>query len=232
MSSYALDPTLPHRLPPPRRLIERRAGRPRPVFRPEQGAVRVFDFKVLKSEHFDIYFYPDEREAANAAARMGERWYPALPLFGHQLKGRQPLILYASSAQFRQTNAIQGDLGEGTGGVTEALRRRIVLPAGGTLGDLDHVIGHELTHAFQYDITGQRAGGMPAAAALPLWFIEGMAEYALARAGRPADRDVDARRDRRTPRATPCPRSGSSTIRGTSPTATGRRCWPNRRALR
>lgn len=137
------------------------------------------DFKVLKSEHFDIYFYPDEQEAANAAARMGERWYQRLSLlFGHQLKGRQPLILYASSAQFRQTNAIQGDLGEGTGGVTEALRRRIVLPVGGTLGDLDHVIGHELTHAFQYDITGSGPGGVPAAARLPLWFIEGMAEYA------------------------------------------------------
>jgi hypothetical protein len=46
----------------------------------------------------------------------------------------------------------------------------------------DHVIGHELTHAFQYDITGTgRAtslGALPAATQLPLWFIEGMAEYA------------------------------------------------------
>ena len=33
-----------------------------------------FDFQVLKTEHFDIYFYPQEEEAARAAARMGERW--------------------------------------------------------------------------------------------------------------------------------------------------------------
>src|SRR6266536_3207365 len=75
---------------------------------------------------------------------------------------------------------VQG-IGEGTGGVTEALRRRIVLPTGGTLGDLNHVIGHELTHAFQYDITGSgnpnSRGRLPAATDLPLWFIEGMAEY-------------------------------------------------------
>jgi Tol biopolymer transport system component len=141
-----------------------------------------FDFKVLKTEHFDIYFYPVEKEAAEEAGRMAERWLTRLStVFNHELTGRQPLILYASPAQFQQTNAIGGDLGEGTGGVTEALRRRIVLPVGGTLEDLNHVIGHELTHAFQYDITGSgRAtslGALPGATALPLWFIEGMAEY-------------------------------------------------------
>src|SRR5919199_1628128 len=141
-----------------------------------------FDFKVLKTEHFDIYYYPSEQEAAVAAARMAERWYLRLSnVLDHELSGRQPLILYASGPQFQQTNAVGGEIGEGTGGVTEALRRRIVLPIGGTLGDLNHVVGHELTHAFQYDITGGgrngNLGAMPAATALPLWFIEGMAEY-------------------------------------------------------
>jgi Tol biopolymer transport system component len=141
-----------------------------------------FDFKVLKTEHFDIYFYPDEQQAADQAARMAERWLTRLStVFRHELSGRQPLILYASPSEFQQTNAIGGDLGEGTGGVTEALRRRIVLPVGGTLEDLNHVIGHELVHAFQYDMTGSgrptSLGALPAATALPLWFIEGMAEY-------------------------------------------------------
>jgi hypothetical protein len=140
-----------------------------------------FDFRVLKTEHFDVYFYPREQAAATAAARMAERWYARLSaVFAHRLSGRQPLILYATGPQFQQTNVV-GGIGEGTGGVTEALRRRIVLPIGGTLGDLDHVIGHELVHAFQYDITGTGSpntyGAVPGAAALPLWFIEGMAEY-------------------------------------------------------
>jgi Tol biopolymer transport system component len=141
-----------------------------------------FHFQVLKTEHFDVYYYQGEQVAAADAARMAERWWTRLSaVFNHELSGRQPLILYASPAEFQQTNAIQGDLGEGTGGVTEALRRRIVLPIGGTLTDLNHVVGHELTHAFQYDITGSgrpgSLGGTPAATALPLWFIEGMAEY-------------------------------------------------------
>ena len=141
-----------------------------------------FDFRVLKTEHFDIYFYPPEEAAARHAARMAERWYTRLSsILDHELSGRQPLILYASAPEFQQTNAVGGGIGEGTGGVTEALRRRIVLPTGGTLGDLDHVIGHELVHAFQYDITGSgrpnSLGALPAATQLPLWFIEGMAEY-------------------------------------------------------
>jgi Tol biopolymer transport system component len=141
---------------------------------------KQLDFQVLKTEHFDIYYYPSEREGIDIAARMAERWRVRLGrVLHHELKGRQPLVLYASHPDFEQTNAIQGDLGEGTGGVTEPLRRRIVLPLGGPLADTDHVIGHELVHAFQFDMTTKQnsAPGQNGAERLPLWFIEGMAEY-------------------------------------------------------
>jgi Tol biopolymer transport system component len=138
-----------------------------------------FDFKVLKTEHFDIYYYPEEEAATKLAAQMAERWYARLSrALNHELRGRQPLILYASGPHFRQTNAIEGQIGEGTGGVTEAYKRRIVLPFAGPLEATDHVLGHELVHAFQYDITNTNVSGNNAGAlALPLWFIEGMAEY-------------------------------------------------------
>src|SRR6478672_13911717 len=56
-----------------------------------------FKFKVLATDHFDIYFYPEEEEAARLASRMAERWYARLSVvLNHQLRGRQPLILYAS----------------------------------------------------------------------------------------------------------------------------------------
>jgi len=140
---------------------------------------REFDFKVLKTDHFDIYYYTEEEEAAKMAARMAERWYTRLSqLLNHELSTRQPLILYASGPHFRQTNAIEGELGEGTGGVTEAYKRRIVLPFAGPIEASDHVLGHELVHAFQYDVTGTNvSSGAAGALALPLWFIEGMAEY-------------------------------------------------------
>jgi Tol biopolymer transport system component len=139
-----------------------------------------FDFQVLKTEHFDIYFYPEEREGVEMAARMAERWMVRLEnTLQFELRGRQPLILYASQPHFQQTNAIGGEVGEGTGGVTESLRRRIIHPLAGSLADTDHVIGHELVHAFQFDMTAAPEGqpGQTGAHQLPLWFIEGMAEY-------------------------------------------------------
>jgi len=141
-----------------------------------------FDFKVLATEHFDIYFYPEEEAAVRIAAQMAERWYARLSkLLDHQLNGRQPLILYAAHPHFQQTNVLAGEIGEGTGGVTESGKRRVILPFAGGLAETDHVLGHELVHAFQYDLAAQvdiqgRPTG-PGLQALPLWFIEGMAEY-------------------------------------------------------
>jgi Tol biopolymer transport system component len=143
---------------------------------------RDFKFQVLKTPHFDIYYYPEEATAAQMASRMAERWYVRLStLMDHQLRGRQAVILYGSGSQFRQTNVVEGDLGEGTGGVTEAYKRRIVLPFAGPIQATDHVLGHELVHAFQYDMTNTSAtaasAGSPGIMSLPLWFVEGMAEY-------------------------------------------------------
>jgi len=139
-----------------------------------------FDFKVLRTDHFDIHFYPQEQDATAIAARMAERWRTRLgQLLQYDLKGRQPVILYAGGPQFRETNVV-GDIGEGTGGVTESVRRRVVLPFAGPFAETDHVLGHELVHAFQYQITsgaGLSIQQSPGAAVLPLWFIEGMAEY-------------------------------------------------------
>lgn len=137
-----------------------------------------FDFKIMKTEHFDIYYYPPEKAAAEDAARMVERWQDRLEvLFDHELTSRQPLILYADHPDFQQTNVISGQISQGTGGVTEGMKRRIVLPLTGSFKANDHVIGHELVHAFQYDIMNNSAGGMRAGGNIPLWMIEGMSEY-------------------------------------------------------
>ncbi len=142
-----------------------------------------FKFEVLKTDHFDVYFYEDERENAARVGQMAERWYARLStVFEHELKTRQPLMLYASHPDFEQTNTIGGLIGEGTGGVTEGMKRRVVLPLAGTLAETDHVLGHELVHAFQYDISASRSPGGGGGVGtgierLPLWFVEGLAEY-------------------------------------------------------
>lgn len=134
-----------------------------------------FDFRILQTEHFDIYYYPREEDAIVYVARLAERWYARLSeALEHELDGRQPLILYASHSDFRQTNLISGTPSESTGGLTEGLKRRIVMPLGVGLGETNHVLGHELVHAFQYDIAREYKVGL---LGIPLWFIEGMAEH-------------------------------------------------------
>jgi Tol biopolymer transport system component len=141
---------------------------------------KPFHFEMLETEHFHVYFYSEEREAAGELARMAERWYARLAkIFGSDLSTVQPIVVYASGPDFRQTNVISGEIGEGTGGVTEGAKRRIVLPLAGSLQETDHVLGHELVHAFQYDMarTDPNKGAGAGIERLPLWFIEGMAEY-------------------------------------------------------
>ncbi len=140
-----------------------------------------FNFKILHTKHFNIYYYKEEKAAVKYAAEIAERWYTRHSIILQDtLKGKQTLILYDGFPQFSQTNVTQGMIGQGTGGFTEPLLRRIVLPFAGPLAETNHVIGHELVHAFQFDITGKNQkneNGLPAASNMPLWFIEGMAEY-------------------------------------------------------
>jgi Tol biopolymer transport system component len=138
-----------------------------------------FEFEVLETPHFDIHYYPEAGIVIEDAARMAERWYERFArLFQHEFEKPKPLVLYADHADFQQTNTLQGSLGEGTGGVTESLKNRVIMPMTGSYWDTDHVLGHELVHAFQYNIAQSRQGtGIQGLSRLPGWLVEGMAEY-------------------------------------------------------
>jgi len=137
-----------------------------------------FDFKTFTTENFDIYFYPEEREAVTDAGRMAERWYQRHSrTFLREFKERKPLIFYANSADFQQTNVVRGQLGQGTGGVTESIKERVTMPLTGSYKETDHVLGHELVHSFQYDIALRGDVQGFSLRNLPLWLVEGMAEY-------------------------------------------------------
>jgi Tol biopolymer transport system component len=136
-----------------------------------------FDFRILRTPHFDEYFYPAESLLVHDAGRMAERWYVRLSdMFRHNFD-RKSIVFYADQPDFQQTNVVGDELSEGTGGVTEGLRTRVVMPFTGIYADNDHVLGHELVHVFQYSVAEAGQGGLARLGALPLWLIEGMAEY-------------------------------------------------------
>ena len=88
-----------------------------------------FNFQIIRTEHFEVYYYERERAAALDAARMAERGYARLSrILHHQFQARKPIILYASTSDFQQTNVTDAS-GEGLGGVTEPFKHRMVMPS-------------------------------------------------------------------------------------------------------
>jgi len=139
-----------------------------------------FDWQVLKTDHFNVYFYPEEEEIAQVAAKMAEDSYTYhVEKFNHVIDKKTPLIIYSSPTYFFQTNVTPYLLPEGVAGFTEYFKERVVVHYHGSYEDLFNLIRHELTHVFQmnkinYVCKSHRKRNPPRP---PLWLMEGMAEY-------------------------------------------------------
>jgi WD40 repeat protein len=138
-----------------------------------------FDWHILRTEHFDVYYYPEMKELAEQGAYFAEQSYRLLESkFNQTINGRIPLIFYSSHLHFEQTNTTPGFIPEGVGGFFEFLKGRVVIPADGSLAQFRHVIRHELVHVFMTSklnrvLTDHR---LPSDRTAPLWFTEGLAE--------------------------------------------------------
>ena len=138
-------------------------------------------WRVLETDHFQIHYYPAIGLLKDDIAKMAERSYGRLSvLMGHQFREKKPILVYGSSGDFAQSNVF-GDLGEGTGGVTDPLRQRMAEFMTGDYASFEHVLQHEMVHVFQFDIfsRGKAGAGIGNLAQVnpPKWFMEGLAEY-------------------------------------------------------
>ncbi len=136
-------------------------------------------FKVYQTPHFELYYYLKNDSLVKRFAKETETWYDLhQQVFRDTFLRKNPFILYNNAPEFQQTTAIQGDIGVGTGGVTEGLKNRVVMPITQLNHQTRHVLGHELVHAFQYHslIEGDSTN-LENIGNLPLWMMEGMAEY-------------------------------------------------------
>jgi len=140
----------------------------------------AFEWKVLRTEHFDIYYYTEMKELAKRGAFFAEESYELLQeKFNHNIRGRVPLIFYSSHLHFEQTNVTPGFIPEGVGGFFEFLKGRVVIPFEGSIYQFGHVIRHELVHVFMHSKINRVLLDHRQAQerAPPLWFTEGLAEY-------------------------------------------------------
>ncbi|MBI5402132.1 MAG: PD40 domain-containing protein [Ignavibacteriae bacterium] len=139
-----------------------------------------FTWKVLYTEHFQIYYYEEEKELAEQGAYFAEDSYRILQQrFRHSLIDTVPLIFYSSPTHFKQTNTIPGLIPDGVGGFFEFIKGRVVIPFDGSLFNFRHVIRHELTHVFSTSKIASelRIHGKIVDYPPPLWFTEGLAEF-------------------------------------------------------
>lgn len=139
-----------------------------------------FEWNILKTEHFDIYYYDEMETLAKQGAFFAEESYRLIEKdFNHTVKRRIPLIFYSTHIHFQETNITPGFIPEGVGGFFEFLKGRVVIPGNGNINQFKKVIRHELVHVFMHSKVswvnkqhGRFGGLMP-----PLWFVEGLADY-------------------------------------------------------
>lgn len=140
---------------------------------------KSFEFNVKETPHFDVYSYLENKPLLDRISQMTEQWYDLHQAITYDtFDFKNPIIFYNNHADFQQTNTISGAIGVGTGGVTEAFKNRVIMPLTFTNQQTNQVLGHELVHAFQFNmvIRGDSTN-INSLGNLPLWIVEGMAEY-------------------------------------------------------
>ncbi len=141
-----------------------------------------YNWRVMKTIHFDIHYPGGMEDLALKAGRIAEEGYVYISnSLRHELTDIVKLVIYPSHISFQNENILPFILGEGTGGYTEPIKNRIVIPYTGSDHDFRHVLTHELVHAFQFNLlfadkfgTELPKFGPPR---VPLWVMEGLAEY-------------------------------------------------------
>jgi len=141
-----------------------------------------FDWLLISSPNFDVYYYGADPHLSEFTAEVAEEAHEQISKhLRWTLKKRVSIILYESHNDFQQTNVIWQYMQEGIGGVTELFKNRVVLPFEGDYEQFRHVIHHELVHAILNDMIYN--GNIQSIIAgrvklrIPLWANEGLSEY-------------------------------------------------------
>jgi len=133
-----------------------------------------FDWKIYKTEHFEIYYYTGVDKHLERIAGYAESAYQQISAdLKHDLAFKIPLIVFKTHSEFEQENVIPGAAQEGVGAFAESTRNRMLLPLDSPPDLLYHLIVHELTHIFEFDIIPQSLVRQ----STPLWVAEGLSDY-------------------------------------------------------
>jgi hypothetical protein len=148
-----------------------------PYYGKNKVLYETFDWKVYKTEHFDIYYYTDNIKDLKRIAELAESAYESISEdIKHQLSASVPLLYYKTSTDFYQTNLFQ--LPEGVIGVAEPLLYRVAIQGDMAIDEIQDLLEHEISHVFEYDLLwGSPGAVLYALSQPPGWVFEGYCEY-------------------------------------------------------
>jgi hypothetical protein len=126
-----------------------------------------------------LYYYRSaEAQARRALPAIRSAYARLVAEFAYSPTRRIPYILYGTQREFQTSNVFQ--VSESVLGVTSPLDLKMAVPWFGDHSRFLEVSTHEMVHQFTIQKLTDAAGGDPYASniqRLPLWFIEGIAEY-------------------------------------------------------
>ncbi len=140
----------------------------------------VLNYKIFTTDNFEVYFSRDEVVPIfNLTEDFLETTFvKETEFFRTKFENRIPFFLFYGKKNFFQNTIL--DVSEGTGGVTEAFKNRILLPFEGSKKKFQHVINHEFIHEIQFNILYSgfwRTPRLLKSVFYPYWLMEGLAEY-------------------------------------------------------
>jgi hypothetical protein len=137
-----------------------------------------FAWRVYKSPHFEVYYYPEfEQHLARLVSYLESGYLKISTGLKHEMPKPVPVIFYKTHSEFRQTNLFPAFVPEGVAAFTEPLLNRMVIPIDEPPDQLQGLITHELVHAFAFDLIPRGIGYGIQQRPIPLWVDEGLADY-------------------------------------------------------
>jgi hypothetical protein len=120
-----------------------------PYFGKNKVKYGAFAWRIYRSPHFEVYYYPELEEHLARVVSYGESAYQKISgTLKHTIGYPIPLVLYKTHSDFEQTSLFPSFVPEGVAAFAEPSRHRMVLPIDEAPDRLYGLVSHELTHIF------------------------------------------------------------------------------------
>ena len=133
-----------------------------------------FAWRVYKSPHFEVYYYPEfEQHLGRLVSYLESAYQHVASELKHEIQSSIPVVFYKTHSEFEETNLFPDFVPDAVQAFTEPIRNRMVIPVDGPPDRLQGLITHELTHVFEFDLIPRGI----VSRGIPLWVDEGLADY-------------------------------------------------------